>query len=310
MKEPFEFLRTFCLLAAVYVGAPACRAQGEALSDADSEAIRSAGTDYMAALRRGDVESLRKRWTADGDYIDSTGRRLKAHELLETVVPAGESAAEAAEAAPKESTLRLIAPGVAIEDGATEYAVSVDGRALVGRFTAIWVKRDGSWLLDSVREATAASTPGHPQLKALDWLVGEWTGAADDASIIVSWQWAEGGNYLVGEFLMYGQGGGPVSGTQRIAWDPVAKQIKSWIFGSHGGSGEGTWRRDGEGWLVDSKHVTADGMKWNTTSKYSPGQDGSFVLEVASTWEASANRTGIDKLPAQRFTFRRAAANE
>ena len=29
--------------------------------------------------------------------------------------------------------------------------------------------------------------------------------------------------------------------TQRIGWDPAAKQIRSWEFDSEGGFGEGTW---------------------------------------------------------------------
>jgi hypothetical protein len=39
-------------------GAPPRRAQGIALSDADSQAIRSASTGYKAALRRADAEKL------------------------------------------------------------------------------------------------------------------------------------------------------------------------------------------------------------------------------------------------------------
>ena len=43
-----------------------------------------------------------------------------------------------------------------------------------------------------------------------------------------------------------------LEGTQVIGWDPVAKKIRSWIFDTKAGFGEGEWSRagntvDGEG---------------------------------------------------------------
>ncbi len=315
MQRPYEILRLTCLLTAVCGGIAACRAAEDAPDDADSQAIRSAAQDYLVAMRSGDADKLRATWTADGDYVDATGQSFKAHELINQIAPIGESAtepaeAEPAEADPGESTLRFIAPDVAIEDGASGYFNSEVGSELTGRFAAIWVKRDGKWLLDSLRESASAAPPGHPKLRPLDWLVGEWTGATGAAAILTSWQWTDGGNFLVGEFLIYGQGREAVGGTQRIGWDPVSRQIKSWIFDSQGSMGEGRWRRDGNRWLVESTHVTADGKKSKTTASYSPGEAEKFLLEVASEWDSPEANPAGGKLPAQRFEFRRAAGDQ
>ena len=47
--------------------------------------------------------------------------------------------------------------------------------------------------------------------------------------------------------------------TQRIGWDPLARQIRSWEFDSEGGFGEGRWSRDGERWVVKHTGVRPEG---------------------------------------------------
>jgi len=47
--------------------------------------------------------------------------------------------------------------------------------------------------------------------------------------------------------------------TQRIGWDPLSKQIKSWVFDSEGGYGDGLWTRNGDQWMIKSSGVLPDG---------------------------------------------------
>ncbi len=43
-------------------------------------------------------------------------------------------------------------------------------------YTAVDVKRDGKWLLDRVTDKSKEVVPSHyEQLKALEWMVGQWT---------------------------------------------------------------------------------------------------------------------------------------
>jgi hypothetical protein len=48
---------------------------------------------------------------------------------------------------------------------------------------------------------------------------------------------------------------------QVIGWDPAAKQVRSWVFDSDGGIGEGIWTKQGDKWIVQAKDTTADGQK-------------------------------------------------
>ena len=86
------------------------------------------------------------------------------------------------------SKLRFLTNDVAIEDGESEVGRTDSPGAVRGRFSAIWVKRDGRWRLAKLREACgAASLP--PQLADLDWLIGKWSAAAADARLTVNGRW-------------------------------------------------------------------------------------------------------------------------
>ena len=50
-----------------------------------------------------------------------------------------------------------------------------------------------------------------------------------------------------------------LSGSQRIGYDPLTKQIKSWVFDNDGGHGEGDWTRQGDQWIIKARGVLRDG---------------------------------------------------
>jgi hypothetical protein len=188
---------------------------------------------------------------------------------------------------------------VAIEDGTIESVAAV-GNEPAGLFTAVWVKRDGRWLLDSLRESVPESTTSNPHLQELTWLLGEWAGKADDSAMLVSARWSDGNNYIVREFIVRNQNGDAITGTQRIGWDPLSQRIKSWSFDSHGGMGEAMWRQDGSKWIVESVDVTADGMKLRSVTVYTPDGENRFV------WEVRNANTGENKIAPRRVEFTRA----
>lgn len=52
-----------------------------------------------------------------------------------------------------------------------------------------------------------------------------------------------------------------MSGLQMIGWDPAAKQIRSWVFDSDGGFGEGTWTKKESRWFIPFTGTLPDGSK-------------------------------------------------
>jgi uncharacterized protein (TIGR02246 family) len=295
-------------LATATVIAVTVNALGAITSNADERAIRAAGREYVAAKQRGDLEALRKMWTPDGDYIDAAGQVFKAQDLMreQTATPPANSTT--ADLPTLDSSIRLISPEVAIEDGGS--VVPDDGSTVGGRFTAVWVKRDGRWLLDSLRESITVSPPYNERLRPLQWLLGEWVGATDDAVVLVSAHWSDDGKYIVRDFLVRADGREDISATQRIGWDASDQTIRCWTFDSQGGHGEGVWRNDAQRWIVDSTETSADGRKSKTSAVYTPGEDGSFVSELKAQWSDPTTNAAPPSLPALLIQFRRALEDE
>ena len=70
---------------------------------------------------------------------------------------------------------------------------------------------------------------------------------------------------------------------QRIGWDPLARQIRSWEFDSEGGFGEGKWSRDGERWVIKHTGVRPEGR---------PPRPRNIMSRERPTWCAGSRPTG------------------
>lgn len=288
------------LIALAYLLLGTFLAGDGAAQDADRDAIRSAARQYVTALQRGDAEVLRSMWSPDGDYIDAAGNLTKAKNMFQNKGESRTIDSPTSEVRGWESSLRFITPEVAIEDGAIESEAGSDGSALLRRFSVVWVKRDGKWLIDSLREASSTTPSISDRLSPLAWLVGEWAAKTDHAEIIVSTRWSDRGIYLLRDFVIRGKGRESLSGTERIGWDPIEGKIKSWTFDSQGGAGEGFWRQDGNRWIVDAVEVMPDGKKAETSVAYTPKS--AFRFE----WEVVTGKIAEESLPKQRLEFVRA----
>jgi hypothetical protein len=188
--------------------------------------------------------------------------------------------------APPKSSLRFVTPTVAIEDGEYECGDAPDGSPMSGRFTAVWVKQDGRWLLDSLREAVTAGPRVDKHLRPLEWLLGEWVAETDDAVMLVSARPSEDG--------------GATTATERIAWNADDGELKSWTFDSQDGRSESSWTRDGKGWRVETKEIMDDEQTATTVAMITPDGRGQHV------WEVKSSKVGDETVPPQRVTFRRA----
>jgi hypothetical protein len=78
-------------------------------------------------------------------------------------------------------------------------------------------------------------------------------------------RWDENKSFLLEEFQVISQGSTVLKGTQRIGWDPQARQVRSWIFDSAGGFGEAVWTQVGDDWVCRAKGVRSDGSSASAT---------------------------------------------
>ncbi len=232
----------------------------------DEAALLKRAEAFVEAFHKGDAKALAAFWTPDGDYTSQTGKHLKGRAAIEQAFAGLFAEHKGLKLRIDITGLRFVTPEVAIEDGVTSVLPPDGAPPSRARYTIVHVKRDGAWYLGSVRDAPLAP-PGHREhLAELEWLVGEWANTnAKGETTHVAYQWGENQNFLIGEFTTTVKQFGVSGGTQRIGWDPVGKQIRSWVFEDDGGFGGGTWKRNGNEWVVTAAATLADGKKMTAT---------------------------------------------
>jgi hypothetical protein len=147
------------------------------------------------------------------------------------------------------------------------------------RYVCIWSKLGDDWKIASVREFADDPPPTpHEILQPLEWLVGDWVSEGGDSAVRISYRWSDDGNFLLGDYKVTAGGETSMDSVQRIGWDPLRQQIRSWLFDSDGGYGEGQWTALDDGYLVRSSAVTPDGGIGSANIKAKKLSDSRFVL--------------------------------
>ncbi len=267
------------LVAAVAIhaslAAPVALAQG----DAATAEIRAAAAAYVKALHGGKAADIATFWTDDGEYVDATGARQKARELVQTEFAGNAAAAAATEgelAAPSVTTITFVGPTVAVEESRAE-----PQQGSPTGFLAVWVKQDNRWRLRLLHETAEAATESAAAsgLSELAWLVGRWSASegGSDVELTVTQEDA----YLMQRFVVRRNGQTVREGTQRIVWDVAAAQPRSWTFHADGGFSAAAWRKEGDVWVVTSAGQQAEGRRTKAVQFWTrEGDDGCWFKSL------------------------------
>lgn len=248
---------------AVSALSPALHADDPSVSEA---AIRSASSGYLTALNSGDADRVAAFWTPQGTYVDASNQRHLAHQLIQEEFATGADPREPIEARAHHSTIRLLAPNVAMEKGSSREQQADDGTGSETTFIAIWVKAGERWLLDYLQDFKAASEPTEGPLAELAWMVGDWESHENGIEARLTVTWSDQRRFLLQKFTVVLPDQNELRGQQRIAWDASKKQIRSWLFRSDGGFAEGVWTLEGDAWVVKKSEVAPTGEKTATVN--------------------------------------------
>jgi uncharacterized protein (TIGR02246 family) len=236
-----------------------------AAAAADEKAIRAADDAFVRSYNQGDSKALAALFTEDADVIEHTGDRYQGRQEIQRRLADAFAADPGLRLSLEIESIRFPHPDVACEEGRS-VLVPAQGPRESRLYTALYVKRDGQWLISSVREEADPVVRPHDRLKELEWMVGDWVDEGSDSELRLSCSWSEDGNFLIRAFTVKRQGKPFMSVTQRIGWDPLARQFHSWEFDSEGGFGEGRWSRDGQRWVVKHTGVRPEGTSASATN--------------------------------------------
>jgi uncharacterized protein (TIGR02246 family) len=233
----------------------------------DAKALAALVATFTKAFNAGDAAAAAATFAEDALVVDEEGARTEGRAAIRDQLAASFAESPKSTIAIKVDALRFLGPDTALEEGQTTITPAKAGEAPeLSRFTVVYVKRDGQWLQSAVRDEDSHTLSAHDRLKELEWLVGEWINESQDAVVHTTCKWAESGNFLIREFTMKTHGQPVLSGNQRIGWDPVRGQIKTWIFDTEGGFGEGYWSRNGDEWVIKAEGVRQDGKHASMTN--------------------------------------------
>jgi uncharacterized protein (TIGR02246 family) len=260
-------VRSFLLLALACVIGRGNSPVRAAESDSPEAAITKTAEAFVEAFQKGDAKAVASFWTPDGDYVDPAGRVLKGRAAIESDFADLFAQNKGLKLRIDVASLKFPTQDTAVEDGTTA-VLAPDGTAPSrARYTNFFVKKDGQWLLASVRETAFVPPSNYENLRGLEWVVGEWVDENPGGEPArVSFAWAPDQNFIVSTRTVETKDGVLDRGTQWIGWDPVSKQIRSWNFEADGGFGEGAWTRDGDKWIIKTTSVLADGSKVTATN--------------------------------------------
>lgn len=257
----------------------------------DEQSIRQLADAFSRSYNVKDAKSLSALFAPDAEIVDENGNAFQGREDIEKVF--GEIFKEhpkgKIEIAIK--SIRFVAPATAIEDGTTTVTHEANEPPERDRYMVVHVKQDGKWLMASARDLADEENTGQDQLQQLAWLIGDWVNESPDAVVETTYRWADNRFFILSDFTVQIGGKPAMTGSQRIGWDPLTKQIHSWVFDSQGGFAEGDWTREGNRWIVKMRGVTREGKPASSTN----------ITTMSSkdrmTWQSRDRLIGGEKIP-------------
>ena len=247
--------------------------------------IQNTFANYLDAFNRHDAIALAAHWVKDGENLDlDTGNRIVGQPAVEHLFDQLFARDETARIGFQLDSIRPIRDDVVVVDGLSQMSLT-DQEPRRSRFSAVLVRHEDRWLMESVRESAASAEPTiRDRLQQLNWLRGFWEDISDGLTVSLQCEWNEEETFLIRRHLItkeLGQRGAEerlamgipallpteeaskkeadrLSITEYIGWDPGHGKICSWLFCSDGRTAHFAWQRNGNAWLLQSLSDTSN----------------------------------------------------
>lgn len=244
---------------------------------ADEAAIRANVEAFAKAYNAGDAKAIGALFIPDGQVVNEDGQTSEGREAITRVFADIFADTPKTQIAVTIDSIRFIGTELAVEMGTTKTTPTPGDTPEHSRYTVLHVKRDGKWQMALARDTGGDEPSSHEQLLPLAWLIGDWIDESESSVVLTSCRWSPDKNFLLQDIKLRIAGRDALEVTQRIGWDPVKRHIRSWVFDSEGGFGEGVWARTGDGWIVRTTGVRPDGTQAAATNLVVPSGKDSYL---------------------------------
>lgn len=266
--------------------------------------LRQVAEDFIVAFNEKDAAAVAALFSEEGEISDMTGKEIiagradiQAHyaDLL--------SGEDAPQVAIEVDTVRMIGPGLAVEDGTFHYTPPGDDEPARSRnYTAVLQKApNGEWLIATTRNLGDATDSAGNLAGLADTLKGDWTCQSGDLRLDLAFGWDDSGNFLTGEMLATRADAKPLTTTIRFGWDAAHKTISCWTFDDEGGFAKADWTPAENGWLVRTEGTTAEGESMSSNQQLTFENKDTFI------WAGKDRLVDGKKLPDSKLRIVRQA---
>jgi uncharacterized protein (TIGR02246 family) len=274
-------LTVACLIGAGLFISNAALAQ--AIADAPTAldtAILAEADATVKAFNAADAAALAALFSPTGELVDENGNVYTGTQEITELFKAFFGKFPKATLEMEVTSTRPLGGDIAVEEGVRRITGNEGASAAQVRYIVVREKAGDRWPIVSYREFAddPAPTP-HEILAGLEWLVGEWIDESPEGRTSISIRWSDDGNFLLGDYSVSVGGEVVSSSTQRIGWDPIEGNVRSWTFDSDGGFSEGEWLAGDDEWIVRSGATMPDGTRGSATMSVKLQDADHFVIE-------------------------------
>lgn len=263
----------------------------------ERKAILARVNSYVEAFDAGDAAALAGHWSETAEYLTPAGDRIEGRKALAEYFAKEFADSPGRKLEVQVGRVRFPSQDTATEEG-TARITAADGQVDESNYLAVHIRRDGQWQLDTVREMSsspAAATQPAPApsdyLQDLAWIIGDWRDEGQEGEVTTTCRWVANQSFITRSFRVAIPGQSELAGTQIIGWDPVSGMIRSWVFDSDGGFGEGFWKNEGHHWTIQARATLPDGRQATAVQILTPLGSDRF------SWEITQREVGGVLLP-------------
>ena len=236
--------------------------------EADKAAIDKLIKESIKAFNDRDAAAIAANWTTEGEYIRNDGTPVRGRaEIQKGYADFFKTLKGKPTVEVQSDGLRFMSADSAVSE-VTLRLKNEQGEMISSSWRNTFLVREGGeWKVAMVQEWDRDNSLDD-SLKDLEWLIGNWQMSTKDREVTTTYEWDENKKFIRGKFTIKDGGKVTESGTQLFGTDNAEGGIRSWVFQSDGGFGDGLWTREGKKWTVDFDGVTASGKKLSASVIY------------------------------------------
>jgi uncharacterized protein (TIGR02246 family) len=233
----------------------------------DKETIFNNAKGFVDAFEKGDAKAVAAFWAEDGDYVDLDGHQFQGRPSIENAFKDFFKENKGLKLRVDVKSIRFVTPETAVEDGITSVIPPDGAPPNQARYTNVHVKKDGQWVLQTVREAPYTPPGNYGHLRGLEWAIGEWVDEGDGPEVDhATFEWAPANNFIISTQDVTVRDTSVARSTEWIGWDPATSQVHSWSFVADGAIGEAVWSNEGDQWIIKTNAILSNGKKLAATN--------------------------------------------